>query len=421
MVDATQVQIRRDTETNLNGVTPALAELAYDVTNKRLRLGDGSTLGAILTPNAFDIQQAAFQFAVAGGTADALTVTLTPVPLSYSQPLTIRVKITATNTGATTIDVNGLGVRNILKMSEGTLSSLAAGDLVSGGIYEMSYDGTQFQLTTQYNTGIISVSQGDLNTATGTFSAAPNTAVTTSSLYRSSSAVTLPGGQYGFWIESNAANVGVFSGWWPGRSSTGYSNQAIAWAAASGGVGSAVNGRQRYITSSPPFNIGDGDVGGFIFALVNNAGDIVGHYSADVPPWGYNGPTDIMCSHKCVVTGKKFRRVMKKRSFEQLMDGAKIQYEMQEITNDIKNADMKLIPHPFGDVPEDHRVVLLDPMSDMVSRLIEMQNNGMSEEVSERLTSKYLQIDNNKISRASPDGVNPVKFKFKKTKGSAAK
>lgn len=144
---ATQTQIRRGTESQCNAMTPVEGEVIADLTNDRLRLGDGVTLGGIVQASAADIRQNAFIFATAGGSANALTATISPVPASYSQPLSVKVKATATNTGATTINVNGLGTKNIYKLKSGVLVPLEANDIISGVIYDLVYDGTQFQLS----------------------------------------------------------------------------------------------------------------------------------------------------------------------------------------------------------------------------------------------------------------------------------
>ncbi|HUB94279.1 MAG TPA: hypothetical protein VL993_00090, partial [Stellaceae bacterium] len=41
----TQLQLRRDTTANIDGITPAQGEPIYDVTRKALVLGDGATIG----------------------------------------------------------------------------------------------------------------------------------------------------------------------------------------------------------------------------------------------------------------------------------------------------------------------------------------------------------------------------------------
>lgn len=143
---STETKLRRGTATQCNAGTPVEAELWVDLTNDRLRLGDASLVGGHQIPNATDIQKGSFNTVTAGGTANAVTTTLDPVPASYFTNMTVIFKATATNTGATTLNVNGLGVKNIYKVSGGSLGPLAAGDLTNGAYYTVRYDGTQFVL-----------------------------------------------------------------------------------------------------------------------------------------------------------------------------------------------------------------------------------------------------------------------------------
>lgn len=407
---ATQTQIRRDTDTNLMAATPALAELGYNQTTKRIHVGDGSTLGGTILPNASDTQLSSFSFGVAGGAANAITLTLNPSPVSYSQPLRIQFRATNTNTGGTTIDVNGIGTRNILKYSSGSLVALTAGDIVSGGIYEIVYDGTQFQLLNKNQAGITSVSQGDLNTLSGTVEVIAGSAL-----------LTLPGGQYGWYpiFSANAVGVNLQARFITDNvngATLGSTPLARIWLKADGGdLGSGnLVATQRYVSSSPPYDLGDGEVSGFAFALVNSAGEIEATYLADTPPWAYNGRTDIRCTHICPVSKKKFRNVAKKRSFEQIMDGVRPSYKLEEITQDIKNADMPDIPHPFiGSDMTGKTVVLLDPMDRRIEKVLEYMNAGG--DVSEIF--KLIKPDNEKLKRCGPKGVMQCKFKMRGKNG----
>ncbi|AYM13055.1 hypothetical protein G6L58_27020 [Agrobacterium tumefaciens] len=83
---------------------------------------------------ALAVQSGKVNFAVAGGTANALTASLSPAPASLFDGLAIRLKIATPNTGAATLNLNGLGVFPIQNISGG---ALAAGDLV--GIRELIY------------------------------------------------------------------------------------------------------------------------------------------------------------------------------------------------------------------------------------------------------------------------------------------
>lgn len=138
---ATQTQIRRDGATALDSATPALAELAYDTTNKRLRVGDGTTAGATTLPNRADIQNNSFVSATTSGTN---TYTATVTGFAYNSFASVKVKIGTTNTGASTLNINSLGAKNIYKNNSGSIGAISAGDLLAGYIYELIYDGTQF-------------------------------------------------------------------------------------------------------------------------------------------------------------------------------------------------------------------------------------------------------------------------------------
>lgn len=423
---AKQVRVRRDTLTNLLLVVPADGEIAYNLTDDRIHMGDGVTAGGVPHPNFKDIQKKKFDYAVDSGAADAYVIALSYSPGSYSAPLTFKFKASNSNTGASTINVNGLGVKNILKYVNGTLGNLTANDIVSGGIYEITYDGTQFQLQTYSNAGLLTVKQGDLATAQGTFSSTVNaTATSSSSGLNAGGRVLAPGGQYGFEIEvanmaTESISIGSAIGWWKAMqgsvTANAYNNYLVPFMMEFT-TNRTVYGRQRYVTSSPPFEDArfGGAAGGFFFALVNSAGEIVAHYFADVPPWAYNGPTNIRADHICPMTGKKYRKALIERSLEEILDGAKLEFELQEITQDLKNADMDLIPHPFGDIPEGHTVVLLDPTDERIARMIEYQNAGGSQDIIDQIQRGFIQVNNDKISRRGliKNGFELHRLKFK--------
>lgn len=408
---ATQTKLRRGTNTQCDAMTPAEAEVVVDLTNDRLRLGDGTTPGGLVIPNYNDIQKDLFVFAVAAGTPNAITVTIAPAP-TLAQPLRIRFKATNTNTAATTIAINGGTAKNIQKLSIGALTDLVAGDIVSGCIYEIVYDGVQFQIFGLSTGGILSVGQGDLRTATGSASLAiggtgSNYLITMGTLNAGTTVGAAP--RFGLATTTGASfgSTGLPAGDYGfipaiGRSGAGGANAAIAY--------------QMFITSSPPFDLGDGDAGGFIFLLLESNGDIASSYLADVPPWAYNGPTRITADYFCPISKKKFRKVMKKRSLDEIMDGAKIEYKLEEITQKIKNADMKLIPHPFYDKRSDQKVIMLDPMDEKLQRLIEYQNAGGGPDIHEAICAGHLQIDNDPITRKCPKGVHVSRMKFRNSR-----
>lgn len=75
------------------------------------------------------------------GSADTYTLTPNRTISAYADGLSFRVTANVTNTGASTLNVSGLGAKAI-KKSDG--SALEAGDFVAGRMYLLTYDGTDF-------------------------------------------------------------------------------------------------------------------------------------------------------------------------------------------------------------------------------------------------------------------------------------
>lgn len=104
-----------------------------------------------------------------GGSGNAYTVTLSPSPGAYVNGLTIFFKASHTNTGAATMNVNGMGAVSIRKFG-GT--ALASGNLVSGTWHIIICDGTNFQLVSQLSSGVtvadLSKAQGSAGVSTDT-------------------------------------------------------------------------------------------------------------------------------------------------------------------------------------------------------------------------------------------------------------
>lgn len=88
-------------------------------------------------------------YAVASGSANAYSVTVSGVT-TYQEGLAIAVKINVDNTGASTINVNGLGAISIKKPNGNDVS---AGNLKAGSIYTLRYNGTNFILQGEGGSG----------------------------------------------------------------------------------------------------------------------------------------------------------------------------------------------------------------------------------------------------------------------------
>lgn len=100
---------------------------------------------AALAGDQLAIQDRALTPWTTGGTGNAYTTTPTPAVINYGTFLALRLRIDRANTGAATLNVNGLGERDLKKTDRtGTLSALGSGNLQPGDIIDVAYDGTQF-------------------------------------------------------------------------------------------------------------------------------------------------------------------------------------------------------------------------------------------------------------------------------------
>lgn len=82
--------------------------------------------------------------ATSGGSANAQTLTLSPAITAYVAGQRFSFLAGFTNTAAATLNVNAVGAKNIFNAATG--AAIGAGELVVGRLYEVLYDGTQFQL-----------------------------------------------------------------------------------------------------------------------------------------------------------------------------------------------------------------------------------------------------------------------------------
>lgn len=95
--------------------------------------------GTYVQKLALDAQSGKWNYAVAGGTANALTADLSPVPAALTAGLSVLLKITTPNNGAATLNVNGLGDKPIVNVFGAALSG---GELT--GLVRFEYDGAQW-------------------------------------------------------------------------------------------------------------------------------------------------------------------------------------------------------------------------------------------------------------------------------------
>ena len=124
--------------------------------------------------NLSQAQSTATKLLSVSGT-DTITASGSPTVAAYATGASYYFSPAATNTGAVTINIDSLGAKSITK--NGT-TALAAGDLTSGKVAFVVYDGTQFQLINQpFSTGNITFSGNTVATSnSGAISLYPGSA-----------------------------------------------------------------------------------------------------------------------------------------------------------------------------------------------------------------------------------------------------
>jgi hypothetical protein len=105
-----------------------------------------------------DVQDSkATYYPTVGGTADVITITGASTAITaYAAGQTFQFIAAATNTTTATINVDSVGAKSITGAAAATLQ---AGQIASGAIVTITYDGTQFQLT---NTSPVAVAVGTI-------------------------------------------------------------------------------------------------------------------------------------------------------------------------------------------------------------------------------------------------------------------
>ncbi len=89
---------------------------------------------------------AAFNYAASVGISDTYTATLTPALGSYITGFMVILNVNTNNTGACSLNLNGLGAVNIKIVDAGVLADPADNDIDADGIAILVYNGTNFIL-----------------------------------------------------------------------------------------------------------------------------------------------------------------------------------------------------------------------------------------------------------------------------------
>ena len=182
-------------------------------------------------PQAGQVQRNAFNYAsAAGGTANALTATLTPAPASYTDDLTVIVRVASNNTGTTTLNVNGLGATTVVGSAH---QALQGGELVAGGFACFAYSQALSQFVLLWATGgaeqVGTASQSNQAVTLGQL-AAGTTNIGNRASFTSSGSFTVPANVSTLWYSGTGGGGG-------GGGGGGVSGVTSGYSATSGGGG----------------------------------------------------------------------------------------------------------------------------------------------------------------------------------------
>ena len=254
---------------------------------------------------------------------------------------------------------------------------------------------------------------------------------------------TLTGGEYTFWpiirmdSTSGAANsavhiLGVYqinASWLMTAATLGTTLTARATLVTADA--NNVEAQFRYFQSSPPYDLGDGEVPFFIWMTINNStGRPVSMSMAEDPPWANNGPTRVAVDG---LDGRGDPLVRRRKPLpyriraalddpalrdELLAAISNPEYELVPLTQTIKQADMPIFPHPQMDNDITGKsLIMLDPVSGMMQDLAglhrEMSDADTGESVATLISADYIRFDNTALTRSTPPGVIAVAPRWK--------
>lgn len=110
----------------------------YDGTNFQMQ-----SQVANLYASVAGVQNAQYVYAADAVGTDSYAITLSPAPAAYVTGQTFFFKAGTANTGACSLNVNGLGAKTIKKAYN---SDLVTGDILANQIVQVTYDGTNMQM-----------------------------------------------------------------------------------------------------------------------------------------------------------------------------------------------------------------------------------------------------------------------------------
>lgn len=145
---------------------------------------DAVEAGFDLLPSLSNLKAGTYLHCSVGGTGDAITLTSPDGPATYVTGERITFIVGSANTGAVTINRDGLGVKNFTKSGA---TAFASGDLVVGSVVEAYYDGTRYRMALTDSASSATAAAASASAAASSASSASSSASSASSSASSAS------------------------------------------------------------------------------------------------------------------------------------------------------------------------------------------------------------------------------------------
>ena len=140
-----------------------------------------------------DITNSEHNYGASSAGTDAYALTFSPAFTAYNTGMTFNVKADVGNTGACTLDIDTIGVKNIKVIAPSGKADPKTGDIIANGIYQFVYDGTDFILLNPNSlNNFITTAQGDILYASATNTISALTKGTAYQVLRMNSGATAP-------------------------------------------------------------------------------------------------------------------------------------------------------------------------------------------------------------------------------------
>jgi hypothetical protein len=229
---------------------------------------------------------------------------------------------------------------------------------------------------------------------------------------------TLAGGTYSWWTAATNGVTATFGQYDVDAGTLGFASASATTKII----------YERYIQSSPPYDLGDGGIPLFMFLLIDSSGVVTGTQVATDPPWANNGPTNI-APERYAQDGRGYRRFKRCGGFDGpwlhdawrdptwrlrlLHDDVELFDDWCEITQEIKNRDQEIVPHPFGTLPPGWRVLLLDVFAGDFGGVMRARYDDDPSEVGRMLRTGGVVFDNRRTIMRAPAAVMPVRARLR--------